>query len=238
MEGRHLSGVACVFGNCTIPGKEAELNEWYDNIHVPDITKLGLYGPTTRFENPGAKSTAESPRFLAVYETTQADPATAWINNRATPRRQQAPGKAGIAATLVSVFKRMGSDPSPAKGKKTTGIMAVLVNCKDPSKLAAFNDWYDAVHIPDVARTGLYFTTTRFINTTADGSQPAYLTIYETDAADPFAAFRSFLKLLPAMMAQDPRSALADVKHIAPYALIFSQARAHPPSPPPSPLRA
>lgn len=28
------------------------------------------------------------------------------------------------------------------------------------------------------------------------------------------------------MMAQDPRTALADVKHIAPYALIFSQARA------------
>ncbi|MSQ25233.1 MAG: hypothetical protein EXR49_03000 [Dehalococcoidia bacterium] len=226
MEGRPLSGVACVFGNCTIPGQEAELNEWYDNIHIPDITKLGLYGPTTRFENPGAKSTAESPRFLAVYETTQADPAAAWISNRATPRRQQAPGKAGIAATLVGIFNRTGRAPSPAKGKKTTGIMAVLVNCKDPAQLAAFNDWYDSVHIPDVERSGLYFTTTRFINTNADGSQPAYLTIYETASADPFAPFRSFLKLLPAMMAQDPRAALGDVKHIAPYALIFSQTRA------------
>lgn len=225
MEDRPLTGVACVFGNCTIPGNEAELNEWYNNIHIPDITKLGLYGPTTRYENPGAKSTAESPRFLAVYETTQADPAAAWIANRATPRRQQEPGKAGIAATLVSVFKRIGASPTPANGKKTTGILVALSNCKDSAQEAAFNDWYDSVHIPDVERTGLYFTASRFINTAPDASQPKYLALYETDAVDPAAAFASLAKLLPTM-AHDPRASLSEVKHIAPYTLTYSQAHA------------
>lgn len=47
-----------------IPGKEPELNDWYDNHHIPEYAgKLPLLKSVKRFY-----SKKSAPEFLAIYE--------------------------------------------------------------------------------------------------------------------------------------------------------------------------
>lgn len=52
--------------NCSDPSREKESNDWYDNIHVPDILEMPEVVRAARYENG---SPAEGwGEFLALYE--------------------------------------------------------------------------------------------------------------------------------------------------------------------------
>lgn len=99
------------------------------------------------------------------------------------------------------------------------GLLAVFVNCSDPSKEAEMNAWYNTVHAPDVTRPGVFTDFTRFVNPTAKGTteDPRYLAIYETgwgnvaEAAERFRAGREGLRRWSAESRLHPALSLAKV---------------------------
>ena len=55
-----------VESNCIDPSRENELNEWYDNIHLPDILETLGFVRASRYENTNP---AEGQgKFVAMYE--------------------------------------------------------------------------------------------------------------------------------------------------------------------------
>ncbi len=58
--------VILVVGTNPPPGKEAEFNEWYDNVHVPMLLKAPGMVRATRYQLVGEGD--EYPRYLAIYE--------------------------------------------------------------------------------------------------------------------------------------------------------------------------
>jgi hypothetical protein len=52
--------------NCVDSAREAEFNEWYDKIHLPDILETPGFVRATRYEN--AEPSAEEAKYLALYE--------------------------------------------------------------------------------------------------------------------------------------------------------------------------
>jgi hypothetical protein len=55
-----------VESNCCDPSREDEFNDWYDNIHLPDILETPGFVSAVRYENT---SPAEGQgKFLAMYE--------------------------------------------------------------------------------------------------------------------------------------------------------------------------
>lgn len=229
MQGRTPTGLAVVFGNCADPTKEAELNDWYVNMHIPDVTKPGIFPLCTRFENPKATGGAESPKFLAVYETTREDPGAAWAENRkhTAPLREQGRISPYMKSTLVAVFRRLGPTLGAPGKRQTTGILAVLADCKDPAREAEFNKWYDQVHVPDVLATGLYFAATRYVNTGFTPGQPKFFALYETDRPDPIAAGEQLIQKFTSDPAfQTRRSPLIETKFKGAYRLTYSLADA------------
>ncbi|MFC1953408.1 DUF4286 family protein [Chloroflexota bacterium] len=52
--------------NCTDEAREAEFNEWYDKIHIPDILEASGFIKATRYEN--TEPSDEKGKFLATYE--------------------------------------------------------------------------------------------------------------------------------------------------------------------------
>lgn len=70
------------------------------------------------------------------------------------------------------------------EGRFPVGIRTVLTNCRDASQDAAFNEWYDRTHLPDMVGAGLAVHALRYKN--ADPKPPAawYLAIYETPRDD------------------------------------------------------
>ncbi|MCH7553078.1 MAG: hypothetical protein IIC82_03665 [Chloroflexi bacterium] len=73
--GKSTTGILLVLSDLTDPAREAELKKWYLEVHIPDILSTGLYHGAGFYENVG--DAPDQPRFLAVYETDQADPMAA-----------------------------------------------------------------------------------------------------------------------------------------------------------------
>jgi len=62
-------GVLVVMTDCTEPGREAEFNEWYDKVHVPDVLEVpGIIGVTRYRLAEGVPGGDDPSRFLALYE--------------------------------------------------------------------------------------------------------------------------------------------------------------------------
>lgn len=228
MQGRTSTGIVCIFGNCADPAKEAELNDWYVDMHIPDVTRPGIFPLCTRFENAKAAGGDDSPKLLAIYETTRDDPAAAWAENRkhTAPLREQGRISPLMKSTMVGIFKNIGAPAGAQGAKKTTGILAVMLDCADPAREDEFNTWYNDIHVPDVLGTGCYHSATRYVNTGVTPDQPKYLAVYETDRADPLGALDELFGHLADMAKRGRNFDSITRRMIAGFALTYSQADA------------
>ena len=61
--------VLVIRANCADQSFEGhgEFNDWYDNVHVPDIMTIPGFKRAARYMNPDI-STLETGRYLAIYE--------------------------------------------------------------------------------------------------------------------------------------------------------------------------
>ena len=60
-----------VYTDCADPSREAEFNQWYDKIHLPDVLEMPGIVRATRFVN--SDPDAGPGKFLATYEIDSAD---------------------------------------------------------------------------------------------------------------------------------------------------------------------
>ncbi len=226
MEGRSHGGIVVARANCTDPSREAEMNDWYSNHHVPDITRSGAVSNATRYVNPEAKGTDDDRKYLALYESNEADLASSWARNLA--QAVWRPWNDGIiihpalSKVWVGVYKRFGTQPEPPSGKSAASVLMVLSDCEDPGREEEFNRWYDGVHVPDILETGAYWSARRFVNYALGPDQPKYLALYESEGDGP-SSLEALRKGLEAANAE--RSDAIAVRHLAAFNLVFSEAK-------------
>ncbi|RBY85869.1 DUF4286 family protein [Blastococcus sp. TF02A-26] len=61
-----------------VPGREAEYEQWYDEIHVPDVrAAIPSVTAVHRYRRVDLAGGGGAPRYVAVYELADADVATA-----------------------------------------------------------------------------------------------------------------------------------------------------------------
>jgi hypothetical protein len=70
------------------------------------------------------------------------------------------------------------------KGRFSPGIRVVYARCTDVAQEAAFNDWYERVHVPDILASGLTRRGARYRNSEPQEGEPDYLSIWELDTGD------------------------------------------------------
>ena len=60
------------------PGRDAEYEQWYDEIHIPDVrAAIPSITAVHRYKRVDLQGGAGAPRYVAVYELGDADVATA-----------------------------------------------------------------------------------------------------------------------------------------------------------------
>ena len=204
MDGRYSPGLLYCYTSCTDPSKDSEFNHWYNHMHVPDVTGHGAFIHGTRYKiidpPPG------HPAYLCTYENNWESVSQAWDSRledagRLTKLDRQSPV---LMIDLAGPYKKIGGE-FRAASRPVRGIMAVMVNCPDPSRDEEFNDWFNDVHIPDVLDTGLFHTAYRFEAVEPDrhvrrsdwgkATRAQYLIIYETDSDEPDKAASEVSKL-------------------------------------------
>ncbi len=58
-----------------VPGREAEYNDWYDNVHLGEVLALPGFVAAQRFARAGEPVAGElEHRYLAIYEIEGDDP--------------------------------------------------------------------------------------------------------------------------------------------------------------------
>ena len=73
--------------------------------------------------------------------------------------------------------------------RKITGALIALTNWAEEAKLEDFYRWYDKTHVPDIIKTGVYHTASRWENSNPQNGEGRFLALYETDREDPHAAY-------------------------------------------------
>ncbi len=63
-------------------------------------------------------------------------------------------------------------------------LMVVETNCKDGSREAEYNDWYDNTHLPDVLEVPGFTKATRYENVRPAEGKGKFLASYEIETED------------------------------------------------------
>jgi hypothetical protein len=66
-QGHEVAGAMVVSSNCTDPAREDEFNDWYSNIHLPDILSTGAFHTDYRYEDINPQESVG--KYWAIYET-------------------------------------------------------------------------------------------------------------------------------------------------------------------------
>ncbi|MCH8283503.1 MAG: hypothetical protein IIC20_02885, partial [Chloroflexi bacterium] len=68
MDGRRPVGIMYTNTNVDDPAKETEYNQWYHDVHFPDVTEPGIFVNATMFHNVFSPPRPGEGKFLAFYE--------------------------------------------------------------------------------------------------------------------------------------------------------------------------
>ena len=69
---RPTRGIMAVMFNCNDSEREEELNQWYGDVHIPDILDSGLWHTAYRYESTNPAETKA--KYLTIYETDSSNP--------------------------------------------------------------------------------------------------------------------------------------------------------------------
>ncbi len=106
-----------VESNCCDPSREDEFNDWYNNIHLPDILETPGFVRAVRYENTNP---AEGQgRFLAMYEIETDDLARtlAEFDEIVNKRAKQGRMSDLVIAVGGGLYRQVGA-PTKRKKKK------------------------------------------------------------------------------------------------------------------------
>jgi hypothetical protein len=143
-------------------GREQAFDRWYTDEHVPRVLEVeGVVGARRLEAVDGLEDGPQHPyRFLAVYDIAAGESA-ATAERLVTVGPPMSEDVEGVPAAWCyeEVAPHVAADGA---GDGPFDLMVVLTN-PTPGGEAAFNRWYDEIHIPDVLNTiGGYVGARRF----------------------------------------------------------------------------
>jgi hypothetical protein len=166
--------------------KEKDFNEWYNEIHLPDVIDTPGYVAATRYKINEFKKGRGS--YLAVYEI-ETDNIDETIKGRFEKLKKEV--TAGRGSDLpINVWpfvlfrrtiRRVSSDYEHHSDKQKW-ILTVETN-PIPGEEAAYNTWYDK-HLDKVLGSPGYIAASRYVIKEPLEGRGKYLAIYEIAADD------------------------------------------------------
>jgi len=97
------------------PGTEAEFNEWYDTVHVPEVLTMPGFLSGRRLELIDSDPSS-GPRYLAVYEIESDDiEETLATIARTAPSRTKSPA-IDVDRSVVRMYRVLGDVQTRAAG--------------------------------------------------------------------------------------------------------------------------
>jgi hypothetical protein len=155
-----------------VRGAEDEFNRWYDEQHLPDFVACPGFLRASRYE-----CLAGEPRFYAIYDIEGPDALE-------TPELKRVWGWGPVAPYVRNSHGRVYRRTFTLESETNDGSGDfLLVTSSDvvPGMEAAFDEWYNETHIPEILGCPGFLGASRY--ECIDG-EPVFLALYELDRPD------------------------------------------------------
>lgn len=201
-----MKAVLVVLTNPGSPEADAAYNDWYDNVHVPDVLAVPGYVSAVRYK--AFPSWCPIPqKYLTIYDLEVDDVAHVQRISDEHMRRigagemRRSPEGAMDRDTMRAMYYVERSVRQTSKLQQANladGVFLAYAAAASPDRDAELNRWYDEQHLPDVLDLPGFTAAQRYETTRINMvGQPwvtenPYLTVYEhmhTDEAAYGAAF-------------------------------------------------
>ena len=195
--------VLMVFTN-PIPGKEAEYNDFYEHRHMPDVASVPGFVRAQRFKLAVPQLRAGSPPlpdYMVFYQITTDYLAGVFAEvdsrlTRGVTRFEPVMDRNGMAAhtfeTLGPAIPHAGAVESPDWRQH---FLQLVYSNPAPGMAAAYNQWYDHVHAPEVVSSPDFVSARRYKRTDVQlvpNSTTNYLAVFKISTPDFAATVRKF----------------------------------------------
>jgi len=106
-----------VEANCCDPSREKEFNDWYDNVHVPDILETPGFVRAVRYENTNPSE--GQGKYVAMYEIETDDLARtlAEFDEIVNARAKQGRMSDLVMAVGGGLYRQVSAPPKRKKRK-------------------------------------------------------------------------------------------------------------------------
>jgi hypothetical protein len=210
-----------------VPGREAEFNVWYDDFHLREVVEYGsgmIGGRRFRLSADQRPGQAPSPwSYLAWYDLEHGDLAeyhrSPWIPDRPALKPFAglvADGHVGWIYTPTGAW--VGAPADPERIAEQARYLFMALTNPVPGREQAFDDWYDASHVPEIVASLPGFVAGRRYRAATDQRQnqmqPPWsrLAVYEV-VAESSAALHRAAEGVKALTR--PPAATLDPEHVA-----------------------
>jgi len=195
--------VLMVFSN-PLPGKETEYNDFYEHRHMPDVVSVPGFVRAQRFKlaTPQLRESAQPlANYMVFYQITTDYLAGVYaeVDSRLThgvTRFEPVMDRNGMAAhtfeALGPAIHHQGAVENPDWHQH---FLQLVYSNPVPGMDAAFNDWYDHVHAPEVVSSPDFVSARRYKRTQvqlAPSVTTDYLAVFKISTPDFAATVRKF----------------------------------------------
>jgi len=171
------------------PGREAQFNDWYDNLHLPDALGTPGFVRARRYERHEPRDGRA--RYLAVYEIDSADIDETMRVRRAVREEEVKKGRASTSFPHLSyslwrdvLWTQLSEQRAPGNAAGKGKWLSLVESNSDPRREADFNDWCEKVQVPESLGVPGYVAARRLrIKEFRDG-RGKYMTVCEIESDD------------------------------------------------------
>lgn len=191
----------------TDPAREAEFNDWYDRIDIPDVLEVPGYLRARRDmgqPQPGHAWADLQPiegRYVALYDICSANIDATIVDMMLAAQKMVARGRSTDLLKVVGRFyyRQLGpvadSLRAPAPGASRYLVLVAGDCCGDAATTARFDAWYRDAWLPRVTAADGVLRTTRYalhrVAMFDPVPTPPFLAVVEIEADSAGAAVRA-----------------------------------------------
>jgi hypothetical protein len=198
----------------TDSAREAEFNEWYDKIDIPDVLEVPGYMRARRGLGqrvpafPQADLQDDEGRYVALYDIETGNMDKTIIDMLMASRRMEERGR---STSLLKVVERVyyrqyapayeaPNPKAPGKDSKSYLYLVRVTCCDDEATEKRFDEWYDSTYLPAIMETDGFVRATRYelyrVLMTEPKEVPPFLAVYEIEAESAEQALRDLDKVV------------------------------------------
>jgi hypothetical protein len=204
--------LVAVFSRCNNPERHDEWNDWYDDVHLPEVVTSDTADVVTRwqltvppvqdmpsvgfshvalYEFRGDREGAESEIDRRVDNLFE-------ISERIETNGQSHPNHAVIDVHVLSSWGRYADKPDPSKALR--GHIMAYVICNDRSRELEWDQWNDDVHMPDMMASQAFLAVSRWRRWEPTRYGANYLTLYDVGDIGLDEAVKRSADVMPALV--------------------------------------